>query len=1718
MFVPRTLKVKHSFDNTNQASKKLKVSQDDVENNKTIQQSQHPSLKDTFTPTESECGLQEEKIELEETLAKNAFLTENLHHKQEGFPVEEDPVKSFKKNQRWPEPGEPVCVLCGRYGEYICDTTDSDVCSLECKAENLTRAGLLLNIARTPSDSGNQGKSSLVTPLDSDDVLVYQEDPFISSLSEEQIQQLRHDLGIVVHGEGVNRPIVEFIHCGFPEILNENLKRAGYEVPTPVQMQMIPVGLAGRDVIASADTGSGKTAGFLLPVLVRALEETQGKMNHATAALILTPTRELAIQIEGQAKELARGLCNMRTALLVGGMPLPQQLHRLKQNIKIIIATPGRLLDILKQQVIQMNGIKVVVIDEADTMLKMGFQQQVLDILNQIPEQYQTLLTSATIPASIEQLAQEILQNPVRVILGEKNRPCSNVRQIILWVEEPSKKKKLFEILNGLLHGEYDVVISTGVLGRGLDLVNVKLVVNFDMPSSMDEYVHQQSESFKRTESTQKEMNATYVISATKKSGVTVEKSKIEERLMLQKRKMGSKGAPVCMDVTSENEIKVPEKKLSLQRRTRMGFTDKTNEGKEEVTNDKPNEISNLVQPAKSKLAPATNSGVQISSVLVQRSGSFQSPSIKGIVNRAAVRVDSNSREPRGMENSEKCKIESVSRVFSTPTKRATVATPNAKETNEKISKQNSDKGTNLKSRSIERSRTPGQANRQSAILHSKSRTPSQNDRVPVKTLAKNFGPCLQETTQSKRTAGWNLLTQGRDVITSSQGTPGKGVLVNEDLSQQTKTVARDNLKTENSAVTVAVRVRPFNNREKMESAKQVIFVEGEEIIVHHPDSKQSHSFVYDLSFYSFDKSHPNFASQSTVYEKLAQPLLNWAFEGYNTCIFAYGQTGSGKSYTMMGFTDEEGVTPRFCENLFGRMKNSNTKQVTVNLEMSYFEVYNEKIHDLLVVKDESGQKKQPSWLELGNKQRATAATGMNDKSSRSHSVFTLVMTQTKTEFVEEEEHDHSITSRINLVDLAGSERCSTAQTSGERLKEGVSINKSLLTLGKVISALSEQSQTKKNVFIPYRESVLTWLLKESLGGNSKTAMIATISPAASNVEETLSTLRYARQARMIINNAKVNEDTNAKLIRELKAEVEKLKAAQMNTKDMEPETVKLFKQEIETLKMQLKQQEKEMAEAHRTWREKLDEAEKRKREETKELQKAGVTFQMDNRLPNLVNLNEDPQLSEMLLYMIKEGQTKVGKYKPNSFHDIQLSGVLIADDHWCIFIPDQNQWTSMKLSVMIQEANAISRKLGKHTIFSRHEISEKGCENGKELLQVQVQNTKLGITTFWSLEKFESSLAVMRELDQGEVGRKGDDIFYDPADEWEPDISMTSAASSSSSLSRRSKPSARSSVPESALPKICKDLIGSTIAKLKKCDQTQESIADRAIIDVLTINSGVNNISKCYEQLDEETQENLFAASREAQFHLIQITLSLERLALSIMQWFSNIKSCLCFTSSVAEELHEELRKVGGYLQLLIQSTVAVALCEGVKKGVACLYKDLASNSMEHTLQLQRNTEALCLSAKNIDDCIRTTYGLLAHSLPTSTMRDMSSARRNLDSAVKSLTVIYDQLYTDKDLSSTGLVQTFKKQFAASDSSLLHTSVLRSTEHPEAQIDHPASTSPLGIQGGQQPKPAVTPKIWRDGGRQLLYDTTSPRTLDGSPPGLQRCLGFPQGFMGAGV
>ncbi|XP_062868797.1 probable ATP-dependent RNA helicase DDX59 [Trichomycterus rosablanca] len=536
MFMPRSLKVKRAPETERTTDvKKIKAN---LEDNHIVSASDHTQTAlETENPEES-CSDSTSTV-IQSDQSDSLEQTQTDHDDSE-----EEPVKSFRKSQRWPEPGEPVCVMCGRYGEYICDSTDNDVCSLECKTNHLASMckGLqekLFSKIKQPGSDHSPAPTDTNNPPDLS--YTYQEDAFISDLTEDQIVRLKKELAIVTEGQDVSRPIVEFEHCHFPETLRVNLKKAGYEAPTPVQMQMIPVGLTGRDVIATADTGSGKTISFLVPVVVQCMETKAGTSPNPMS-LILTPTRELAIQIEKQVKELITGLPNMRTALLVGGMPLPPQLHRLKQKIKIVIATPGRLIEIVKQKAVQLENVRVVVVDEADTMLKMGFQQQVLEILEHIPDDHQTLLTSATMPPGIELLASRLTHDPVRITIGQKNQPCTNVRQIVLWVEEPSKKKKLFEILNdrklyqppvvvfvdcklgadllceavkkvlglnsvaihsdktqlernrilkGLLEGEYEVVVSTGVLGRGLDLVNVKLVVNFDMPTNMDEYVHQ---------------------------------------------------------------------------------------------------------------------------------------------------------------------------------------------------------------------------------------------------------------------------------------------------------------------------------------------------------------------------------------------------------------------------------------------------------------------------------------------------------------------------------------------------------------------------------------------------------------------------------------------------------------------------------------------------------------------------------------------------------------------------------------------------------------------------------------------------------------------------------------------------------------------------------------------------------------------------------------------------------------------------------------------------------------------------------------------------------------------------------------------------------------------------------------------------------------------------------------------------------------------------
>lgn len=270
--------------------------------------------------------------------------------------------------------------------------------------------------------------------------------------------------------------------------------------------------------------------------------------------------------------------------------------------------------------------------------------------------------------------------------------------------------------------------------------------------------------------------------------------------------------------------------------------------------------------------------------------------------------------------------------------------------------------------------------------------------------------------------------------------------------------------------------------------------------------------------------------------------------------------------------------------------------------------------------------------MDEGNKARTVAATQMNETSSRSHSVFTIFLTQRRKD--PETNMEGEKVSRISLVDLAGSERANSTGATGVRLKEGAQINKSLTTLGKVISALAaaggsegKKSKKKGDEHIPYRDSVLTWLLKDSLGGNSKTAMIAAISPA--DYEETLSTLRYADQAKKIKNKAVVNEDPNAKLIRELKEELQLLRgrmtagAAEATYDPSVPPEQQIVHYQTSTgeiravtkaaLQEQLEQSEKLMAEVAQTWEEKLEKTHVVQKEREKALEELGITIEKNN-------------------------------------------------------------------------------------------------------------------------------------------------------------------------------------------------------------------------------------------------------------------------------------------------------------------------------------------------------------------------------------------------------------------------------------------------------------------------------------------------------------------------
>ncbi|KAF8659518.1 hypothetical protein AX16_001817 [Volvariella volvacea WC 439] len=471
--------------------------------------------------------------------------------------------------------------------------------------------------------------------------------------------------------------------------------------------------------------------------------------------------------------------------------------------------------------------------------------------------------------------------------------------------------------------------------------------------------------------------------------------------------------------------------------------------------------------------------------------------------------------------------------------------------------------------------------------------------------------------------------------------------------------------------------------------------------------------FSFDKSYWSAGpRDEPGYCSQQTLFEDLGRELLDHGFAGFNACILAYGP--------------DKGIIPLTCLELFDRVaaKTRADSSLHFTVEVSYIEIYNEKVRDLLNPKNTGNLRvrehpilgpyvedlsklvvnsydEMMTLMDEGNKARTVAATNMNETSSRSHAVFTLLLTMKKHDA--ETNMDTEKVSRISLVDLAGSERANSTGATGQRLKEGANINKSLTTLGKVISSLALASQQdgkkggkkKADEFVPYRDSVLTWLLKDSLGGNSKTAMIAAISPA--DYEETLSTLRYADQAKKIKNKAVVNEDPNAKLVRELKEELEMLRArvasggglggssgtgaegestfdpsvppekqiVTYQTKD--GRIKKVTKAELQE---QMEASEKLMQSLKETWEEKMARTQEVQKEREKALEELGITVEKNlvgvhtpKKMPHLVNLVY-PLMSECLIYQIKPGKTLVGRLDSEKPAAIRLSGDSIMEEH----------------------------------------------------------------------------------------------------------------------------------------------------------------------------------------------------------------------------------------------------------------------------------------------------------------------------------------------------------------------------------------------------------------------------------------------------------------------
>lgn len=366
----------------------------------------------------------------------------------------------------------------------------------------------------------------------------------ISGMGEEEVEAYRQELdGIKIRGKDCPKPIKKWTQCGLDIRVLEAIKKAGYEKPTPIQAQSIPAIMKGRDIIGIAKTGSGKTVAFLLPMIRHVLDQRKLSPTEGPIALIMTPTRELAMQIHGEAVRFSKAL-GLRSVCACGGAPIKDQIGDLKRGAEILVCTPGRLIELLvanSGRVTNLRRVTYLVLDEADRMFDMGFGPQVLKVVGNVRPDKQAVLFSATFPRQMEALARKVLHRPVEIVVGGRSVVCGDVTQVVEVLEEgekfirllailgewyPEKASKILifvdkqdaadNLLNSLLkrgypslsiHGGKDqddrdsaledfksgiapILVATSVAARGLDVKDLKLVINYECPNHMEDYVH----------------------------------------------------------------------------------------------------------------------------------------------------------------------------------------------------------------------------------------------------------------------------------------------------------------------------------------------------------------------------------------------------------------------------------------------------------------------------------------------------------------------------------------------------------------------------------------------------------------------------------------------------------------------------------------------------------------------------------------------------------------------------------------------------------------------------------------------------------------------------------------------------------------------------------------------------------------------------------------------------------------------------------------------------------------------------------------------------------------------------------------------------------------------------------------------------------------------------------------------------------------------------